>query len=70
MAHCGYEASAVEDTFSNPLKAVSIFLKGPKTTGAMAEEIDLSKSRDPDFVFDEHVQKMLSQIHSEKKSVG
>ena len=70
MAHCGYEASAVEDTFKNPLKAVSVFLKGPKTSGAMAEEIDLSKSRDPDFVFDEHVQKMLNQIHSEKKSVS
>ncbi len=70
MAHCGYEASAVEDTFKNPLKSIGVFLKGPKTSGAMAEEIDLSKSRDPDFVFDEHVQKMLNQIHSEKKSVG
>ena len=45
-------------------------IKGPKTEGAMAEEIDLSKSRDPDFVFDEHVQKMLNQIHNEKKSVS
>ena len=70
MAHCGYEASAVEDTFKNPFKAVNVFFKGPKTEGAMAEEIDLSNSRDPDFVFDEHVQKMLNQIHNEKKSVS
>ncbi len=67
MAHCGYEASAVEDTFKNPLKAMGVFFNGPKTKGAMAEEIDLSKSRDPDFVFDGHVQKMLNDIHREKE---
>ena len=70
MAHCGYEASAVEDTFKNPLKAVEVFFKGPKTEGQMAQEIDLSKSRDPDFVFDNHVQKMLNEIHSEKENVS
>ncbi len=67
MAHCGYEASAVEDTFKNPLKAIGVFFNGPKTQGEMAEEIDLSKSRDPDFVFDSHVQKMLNEIHREKE---
>jgi hypothetical protein len=66
MAHCGYEASAVEDTFKSPLKAVEVFFKGPKTEGKMAQEIDLSRSRDPDFVFDNHVQQMLNEIHSEK----
>ena len=70
MAHCGYEASAVEDTFKNPLKAVEVFFKGPKTEGQMAQEIDLSRSRDPDFVFDNHVQKMLNEIHSEKENVS
>ena len=58
MAHCGYEASAVSDVFKNPLKAI--------TDGEMAKEIDLSKSRDPDFVFDSHVQKMMKQIHNQK----
>lgn len=38
MAHCGYEASAVEDAMKNPLKAAWVSLMGPKTTGPMAEE--------------------------------
>ncbi len=67
MAHCGYEASAVTDIFSSPLKAINVAINGPKTEGAMAAEIDLSKSRDPDFVFDSHVQQMLNEIHKEKK---
>jgi hopanoid biosynthesis associated radical SAM protein HpnH len=38
MAHCGYEASAVEDAMKNPLKAAWVSLFGPKTSGPMAEE--------------------------------
>ena len=45
MANCGYEASAVTDGFSNPLKAESVALKGPNTEGEMAEESDISRSR-------------------------
>jgi len=39
MVHCGYEATAVSDTFKHPLKALSVFLKGPKTFGEMAPEL-------------------------------
>ena len=66
MAHCGYEASAVNDVFTNPIKAIKVAINGPKTRGAMAEEIDLSNSRDPEFVFDSHVQKMINEIHNGK----
>lgn len=38
MAHCGYEASAVEDAMKNPLKAAWVSLMGPKTDGKMAPE--------------------------------
>ncbi len=37
MAHCGYEATAVEDMLSNPLKGLMVSLRGPKTTGEMVE---------------------------------
>jgi hopanoid biosynthesis associated radical SAM protein HpnH len=37
MAHCGYEATAVEDMLAHPLKGMLISLKGPKTTGDMVE---------------------------------
>ena len=39
MAHCGYEGTAVEDTFAHPLKALGVFLKGPKTEGPMAPDV-------------------------------
>jgi len=38
MAHCGYEATAVEDTLAHPLKALWATIRGPKTTGDMAPE--------------------------------
>ncbi|MDN5751949.1 MAG: adenosyl-hopene transferase HpnH [Nitrosospira sp.] len=38
MAHCGYEATAVEDTLQHPLKALLTSLRGPRTTGAMVAE--------------------------------
>ncbi len=68
MAHCGYEASAVSDVFANPLKAAKVAFSGPRTEGQMAEEIDLSSSRDPDFVFDTHVTNMMKELHSENSN--
>lgn len=38
MAHCGYEATAVEDTLHNPWKAFITSLRGPRTTGPMVAE--------------------------------
>jgi hopanoid biosynthesis associated radical SAM protein HpnH len=39
MAHCGYEGTAVEETISNPLAALGVFLFGPKLDGDMAPEL-------------------------------
>ncbi len=39
MVHCGYEATAVNDTVSHPFKAARVFLQGPKTDGAMMPEL-------------------------------
>ena len=54
MAHCGYEGTAVEDAFKNPLKAAKVALFGPKTEGEMAPEIprtynieDFEQEHDP-----------------------
>ncbi len=38
MAHCGYEATAVEDTLANPIKALLSTLRGPKTEGEMVAQ--------------------------------
>jgi len=41
MAHCGYEGTAVNDTFSHPLKALKVMLKGPRLNGDFAEELPI-----------------------------
>lgn len=38
MMHCGYEPTAVNDTFAHPLKALKIYLSGPRTAGPMAPD--------------------------------
>jgi len=39
MAHCGYEGTAVDHTFANPLAALKVFLFGPRVDGPFAPEI-------------------------------
>jgi len=39
MVHCGYEGTAVNDTVTNPLKAMTVFLFGPRLDGDMAPEL-------------------------------
>ncbi len=39
MAHCGFEGTAVNETFDHPLKALQVSLFGPKLTGPMAPEL-------------------------------
>lgn len=39
MAHCGYEGTAVNDTFAHPLKALRAFIRGPRVDGPLAPEL-------------------------------
>jgi hopanoid biosynthesis associated radical SAM protein HpnH len=66
MVHCGYEASAVKDAISNPLKALMVSLRGVRTEGDMAPEIDLTRQRPADYVFSEHVERKLEDIRANK----
>jgi len=66
MVHCGYEPTAAEDAMKHPLKSLMVALRGPKTEGPMAPEIDLSHQRKAEFVFSKHVQEALNTIHAEK----
>jgi hopanoid biosynthesis associated radical SAM protein HpnH len=65
MVHCGFEATAALDAFSKPWKMVGAMLKGPKTEGPMAPEIDLSNQRPADFVFSQHVEKAMADMEHE-----
>lgn len=41
MVHCGYEMTAVDDTFAHPLKAARVALFGPGTDGPLAPELPI-----------------------------
>ncbi|MEM6846696.1 MAG: adenosyl-hopene transferase HpnH [Pseudomonadota bacterium] len=62
MAHCGYEPTAANDALRNPLKMFSLTRNGPRTTGAMAREIDLSKQRPAEEHHDRLVSEQLDAI--------
>ena len=46
MAHCGYEATAVEDTLRHPIKALISTILGPKTSGEMVTEKNPNYAKD------------------------
>lgn len=48
MAHCGFEGTAVDDTFAHPLKALRVALFGPRTSGPMAPEQPVLYTDEPD----------------------
>ncbi len=66
MAHCGYEPTAVSDAVRNPLKALRVALRGPKTTGDMAPEIPLEGQRPAKWVFDGMVANAMQDMHTDK----
>src|SRR6201999_2021804 len=66
MAHCGYEPTAALDAVAHPLKAMKVALRGVKTEGEMAPEIDLSQQRPAKYIFAGQVKKKLSEIRRDE----
>ncbi|MBC7800486.1 MAG: adenosyl-hopene transferase HpnH [Gemmatimonadaceae bacterium] len=68
MVHSGYESTAVMDAVASPIKTMVTALRGPKLSGPMAPEIDLSKQRPADYVFGRHVQEKMAELkHKPRK---
>jgi hopanoid biosynthesis associated radical SAM protein HpnH len=66
MVHCGFEGTAVMDSIAHPTKLVPLMLRGVKTSGPMAPDIDLSHQRPAQFVFSRHVEHKMSEIKAGK----
>jgi hopanoid biosynthesis associated radical SAM protein HpnH len=65
MAHCGYEPTAAMDALAHPLKALTVGLRGPQVSGAMAPEIDMTHQRKADYgLHERHVAQVLAEIHA------
>ncbi len=65
MVHSGFEASAVTDIMKNPLKALTVSVRGVRTSGPMAKDISRANERKAQFVFSSHVEKMLAEVKAE-----
>ena len=70
MAHCGYEPTAANAALVNPLKAMWVALRGVRTTGPMAPEINLDKQRPAQYIFSSEVQKRLSEIRRDEAAAA
>ncbi|MDQ2805111.1 MAG: adenosyl-hopene transferase HpnH [Pseudomonadota bacterium] len=68
MVHSGYESTAVVDAVKHPLKTAIVALRGPRTEGPMAPEIDLSKQRPAEYVFSRHVQEKMATLKHKPKT--
>ena len=66
MVHCGYEPTAAEDSVKNPLKALKVALRGPKTDGDMIPDIPLNNQRSAEYIFEKQVKESLVKIREEK----
>jgi hopanoid biosynthesis associated radical SAM protein HpnH len=66
MVHCGYEGTAVDDTFSRPWKAMKVALFGVRTDGEMAPDIAMDKARPAEYVFEKQVETALATISPKK----
>ena len=56
MVHCGYEPTAVKDTLANPLSALMVALRGPRTEGDMAPEVSFADQRPAEYMFEDLVE--------------
>ena len=72
MVHCGYEATAVDDTFNNPLKALKVFLAGPKTQGNLAPEVPFYYEEEPESESEPIIPKanIIKRATAEKREVA
>ncbi|MFT8243234.1 adenosyl-hopene transferase HpnH [Roseomonas sp. BN140053] len=61
MVHSGFEATAAIDAFRKPWKMLGLAIRGPRTEGEMAPEIDLSKQRKAEYVFSRHVETAMEE---------
>lgn len=70
MVHCGFEASAINDTFRHPLKALKIAINGPKTEGSMAPELPILYKEQPTIVTEHIIHQQATASCSSQKEVA
>ena len=66
QAHCGYEPTAANEAFAKPWELIKLALKGIRTSGPLAPQIDLSQARPAEDVHDAIVAKQMARFERER----
>ncbi len=61
MAHCGYEPTAAAEALAAPWKLIGVGMRGPRTEGPMAPEIELAAARRSEDHHERIVEAALAQ---------
>ena len=70
MVHCGFEATAIDDTFRHPLKALKVAIQGPNTDGPMAPELPILYEDQPSVVVEHVIHQQPTAACSSQKEVA
>jgi hopanoid biosynthesis associated radical SAM protein HpnH len=62
MVHCGFEATAVQESFARPWQVLAVAMRGIGTDGPTSPDIALDRQRPAEYVFARHVEHKLSEI--------
>lgn len=65
MVHCGFEGTAAKEGLRRPLEFMKVAMKGVRTEGPMAPDIDLSHQRRAEDVHASHVEREMEKIRIE-----
>jgi hopanoid biosynthesis associated radical SAM protein HpnH len=65
MVHCGFEGTATAESIRRPLEFIKVAMRGVRTEGPMAPDIDLSNQRRAVDVHDEQVGHEMERIKEE-----
>jgi hopanoid biosynthesis associated radical SAM protein HpnH len=65
MVHCGFEGTATAESIRRPLEFIKVAMRGVRTEGEMAPDIDLSKQRRAVDVHEEQVEHEMERIKEE-----
>ncbi|MDE2405638.1 MAG: adenosyl-hopene transferase HpnH [Sphingomonadales bacterium] len=65
MVHCGFEGTAAREGLQRPLEFIKVAMKGIRTDGPMAPDIDLSHARQAEDVHAQQVEAEMERIKIE-----
>jgi hopanoid biosynthesis associated radical SAM protein HpnH len=67
MVHCGFEGTAASDSMRHPLEFLRTAVRGVRTEGPMAPDIDLSHQRPAADVYAEQLEREMTKLEEQRE---